>query len=84
MNMKDKVKLIKIESNHNHLRTDEIIGYCFAEPRVGERFMIWEEPKFGNVVIREVITTPIKEVEKIYERIWEFKTQNSTYHLELV
>lgn len=82
--VKDKVKLTKIESIHNNLRTNEVIGYCWNLPTVGERFMIWEEPKFENVVIREVITTTIKEVEQIYEKIWEFKTQNSTYYLELV
>lgn len=78
-----KGKLIKIESEHNLLRTDEVVGTFLDVPKVGERFTIYAEPLSNEANIRTVNTSPVKSIEKIYEKIWEMKTQFSTYHIEI-
>lgn len=82
--LEQKGKLIKIESNHNLLRTDEIVGSWPFFPEVGSGFVIYSEPldKEGNTV-RYVRTSKVQEIEQLYDKIWEFKTQNSTYRLEI-
>jgi len=60
-----KVKLRKIKSNHNNLRTNEIVGHteCWP-PQLGEIFVMIGKPlKFGDG--RLVYTTPITNVDPI-------------------
>ena len=76
-------KLIKIESTHDNMRTDEFDGHFAFLPEEGGSFVIYGEPISENMSVRYIRTSMIKSVEWIYEKIVEFKTQNSTYHLEL-
>lgn len=82
--LEQKGKLIKIDSSHNLLRTEEVVGTWPVWPEVGHSFVIYSEPldKDGNTV-RYVRTSKVVEIEQIYNKIWEFKTQNSTYRLEI-
>lgn len=75
--------LIKIDSTHNNMRTNEFKGHFMNIPVVGNQFCIFGEPISENMSVRYIKTSPVKEVEQIYDKILEFKTQNSTYHLEL-
>ena len=74
------VKLTKIRSNHNNLRSNVIIGKTNELPTVGEGFqMLSEGLDFG---VRHVWTSPIKHLEKI-ENTYQFNTANSVYKLEV-
>ena len=75
------VKLTKIRSNHNNLRSNVIVGETSELPRLGEGFqMISEGLVFGT---RRVWTSPIQHIEKI-ENTYRFNTANSVYKLELL
>jgi len=75
------VKLTKIRSNHNNLRSNVIIGKTNELPTVGEGFqMLSEGLDFG---VRHVWTSPIKHLEKI-DSIYQFNTANSVYKLEVL
>ena len=78
-----KVKLTKIESNHNNLRTDIIEGITLELPEVGKSFVLAGKPLTPGTDIRLVTTTEIKNVEKI-DNEYKFKTLNSTYKLEVL
>jgi hypothetical protein len=77
-------------SNHNNLRTDEVIGVCFDSPKVGESFVMYAESLELKDATRVIYTTAILSV------VWDppdgsqrgvgciFTTQNSTYHLDMV
>jgi hypothetical protein len=72
-----KVKMSRIESSHQNLRTDEIEGYASSLPLVGENFILLS--KGLEVGVRVVRTTPVTEL-----RDSSFKTQNSTYGFEVI
>jgi len=75
------VKLTKIRSNHNNLRSNVIIGKTNELPTVGEGFqMLSEGLDFG---VRHVWTSPIQHLEKI-DSIYQFNTANSVYKLEVL
>jgi len=77
-----KAKLTRIKSTHNNLRTDEVIGETDDLPIVGESFsMSGEGIEFGT---RLIFTTPVKNLEKIGEKIYIFSTKNSEYKLEFL
>lgn len=79
-----KVKLTKIKSSHNNLRTDEIEGETEHLPEVGRSFILKAEPLENlEANFRSVYTTEIEHVEK-HENGYRFNTKNSIYHLEVL
>jgi len=82
---KVKVKLVRLESNHNNLRSSVILGECDDLPKVGHVFQMEGPPFDPNGGRRYVTTTPVTEssslpnVSKIV-----FKTKNSKYRLEVL
>ena len=79
-----KVKLVKISSTHNNLRTSEIEGHCTSIPQVGYTFTMFAPPlESGN--IRNIWTTHIKTCDyNEAEKKFTFTTQNSTYTLDVL
>ena len=77
------VKLTKLYSTHNRVRTNIIIGQCESWPAVGQSFTMTAPPLHIAYGMRVVVTTPIVELEGS-ERLCVFKTHNSTYRLERV
>ena len=76
-----KVKLTRVKSNHNNLRTDEMIGMTDRFPTKGKTVEVFGEGLvFG---MRLIHTTPVKEVEVI-DNEYLFHTKNSTYKLEVL
>ncbi len=76
-----KVKLTKVRSNHNNLRTDEILGVTEKLPTKGEDFnLLGKGLEFGT---RSVRTTPVEKIEQI-DNEYLFHTRNSTYKLEVL
>lgn len=78
-----KVILTKIESNHNNLRTNEVDGLTLEIPEKDKSFHMTSTPLTEGASIRSITTTPVKEVDKITENLYTFKTLNSTYSLEI-
>ena len=84
-NITYKVKLTKLRSNHDFLRSDIIVGRTDKLPEVGSRFFMIAEPLVTGFPMaqRLIETTPIKNVERIGKE-FQFSTANSTYKLEIL
>lgn len=78
------VKLRKIRSTHDNLRTDIVEGYIDALPEVGESVRLFGEPLDPKFNARLIFTTPIKEFQCRTATYMEFKTANSEYALEVL
>ena len=78
MNKTHKVKLTKIKSNHDNLRTDEIEGETLELPEKGKSFQIYAPGLVHG--IRMVTTTEIQFVEKL-GNVYHFNTLNSIYQV---
>lgn len=74
-----RVRLTKVESTHNNLRTDVVEGECSHLPTIGLRFVMYSDPVevFGNM--RYVSTSPVQAITQD-----GFRTLNSTYKLEVL
>lgn len=73
------VKLVKIKSNHQNLRTDEVVGKTTHIPEVGEGFTMFAPPLEAGS-FRTVFTTEVQECR--YDEVarkFNFKTLNSEY-----
>lgn len=80
-----KVRLTKLSSNKNALRTDAVEGTSLRLPRVGMSFFMIAPPLDPAANHREVTTSRIKAVLPDTEKKrFLFETQNSTYLLELI
>lgn len=84
-----RVRLKKLESNHNRLRTDEIEGKCTHVPEVGYSFQMFGEAldpamkKVGG--FRTVTTSTVQFCEYLPgTKTFRFQTRNSKYQLEVL
>jgi hypothetical protein len=78
-----RVKLTKIESNHNNLRTNEVVGVTNKLPEVGMRFQMLAAPlQTGHV--RYVDTSPIQNIFKVDDNTQTLHTMNSIYEFEVI
>lgn len=77
------VELTRIESNHNNLRDDVIVGQTFKLPTVGERFSMVGEPRDPEASGRVIWTTTVRDVIDDGIGGCTFKTTNSVYHLKV-
>lgn len=79
------VKLTKIESTHSKMRTSEMVGKTGSIPQVGFDIKVFGESLTDSLAFRAIHTTEIKEVTyDTKTKIFIFKTQNSTYQLEVL
>jgi transcription-repair coupling factor (superfamily II helicase) len=79
-----RVKLTKIESNHNNLRTNSIEGECKTFPEVNSGLVILADPLEKGMDVRIVNTSIIKEIRTIGVNDFMLKTLNSLYRLEVL
>jgi hypothetical protein len=77
------VILKKIESNHTNVRTNETAGRVIDLPTVGKYFVLVGESLTPGMDARCITTTEVKSVEQL-DKVYKFKTLNSTYELEVV
>jgi hypothetical protein len=78
-----KAKLTQIETNHSRLRTKVIDGDSVDIPRVGTSFVIIG-PALESGDFRIVTTSEVKEVKEVSETLFQFKTLNSLYEVEIL
>jgi hypothetical protein len=79
-----KVKLTKIQSAHDNVRTKVIVGDTNFLPELHHHFLMYAEPleeKEANV--RIIRTTPVTSIQKADGK-YKFTTRNSEYELELL
>jgi len=83
--MKYKVKLTKQKSTHNNLRTDEVSGFTFDLPTIGESFRMFADPLETQDpdAVRIILTSPVRKIPVEVGENMLFETANSTYILEV-
>lgn len=82
-----KVRLTKIASTHNNVRTDTMDGEAYNwPPKKGEDFVLIGKGLTNPNLDRVLRTTPIQEVEFLGgpTQAHQVKTLNSTYRLEVL
>lgn len=78
------VKLTRIKSSHDKLRTDSMEGRSPNIPEVGFCIEVFGKPLTPGASFRKITTSEIMEVEYYStERKFVFSTQNSTYELDV-
>ena len=78
------IKLTKIESKNDNLRTKEIEGNAPYLPEIGLSFVMFAEPLTEGTHIRQVTTSVVESMNKISANKIRFKTMNSTYEIEIL
>lgn len=76
-----KVKLTKIASIHNNLRTDTVDGEAQDIPTLGKSFVMFAPPLEAIDGFRLVQTTPVQKIEGEGSGV-RFWTKNSEYTLQ--
>lgn len=82
-----KIKLTKIVSNHQNLRTDEVIGVTPSLPEVAKGFVVFAESLSNSVpgnLDRTIVTSPIVSITKYDEDTFVVNTANSTYNIQVL
>lgn len=74
------VKLKKIESTHNNVRTDLIDGLAPELPEAGKRFFMYAETLDPLMDARYIQTTVVQKVQETDEGL-VITTENSVYLL---
>jgi hypothetical protein len=77
------VKLTKLCSNHDAIRTATITGECVLLPIKGRIFTMVALPLDKTKVVRYIHTTVIQDIIND-GTTYMFHTRNSTYRLDLV
>lgn len=82
------LRLTRISSNHNRLRTNEVVGWGEKIPEVGEPFTMTAPPLDPEAGFRYVTTSPVKSVAPIKNDDavvgYLFNTENSTYQVDIL
>lgn len=80
-------RLTKLQSTHNRLRTDDVVGEYIALPKVGERFSFVGESLDPEIQAlggaRLIQTSTVVNVSKDDNGHYVIETANSTYRLEV-
>lgn len=78
-------KITKIVSTHNNLRTNDMVGVTPQIPEVGKFFSIFGESLSFKGGMRAITTTLVQESNfDSATKTFTFKTENSTYTLEIL
>jgi hypothetical protein len=76
------VRLIKVTSNHENLRTNETVGLSHDLPEMGQPFTLLGDPLTSSAGVRVIRTTPVVKVDVIgtsMKGMAIFETENSVY-----
>ena len=77
------VKLERISSDNNNLRSNKVEGTCLDLPQSGRSFVMFGEPIDSSKDVRWVMTSVVQEVQKD-EDVVQFTTMNSEYKLVIL
>ena len=80
-----RVRLVRLSSTHNKLRTDRVEGECQDLPEVGRMFIMTASPLDPAGSHREIWTTPVRSISWLPSKTKAvFQTKNSRYRLEMM
>ena len=75
------VTLDKIQSSHNRLRSDQIIGWTEKWPELNESFVLYTEPlENKNADFRRVNTSPLVEILYRDDLTLKFRTESGSIY----
>lgn len=74
-----QVRLTRVASTHDHVRTPSVTGVCAHLPEVGRSFLMTAPPVDAWAAVRVVVTTEVLTVSGPV-----FTTENSVYRLDEV
>jgi hypothetical protein len=81
-----QVRLVRLKSNHQNLRTSKIKGVTQRLPIIGEPFILFAPPlEEGN--LRIIGTTEVQSIKTAHEEgvdVHYFTTVNSDYKVEIL
>lgn len=78
------IKLIKVRSNHENLRTNAVIASLAHIPRLGESIVLLAESLTIEGAVRVIKTTPVKVLVLETPDRYRITTENSEYLLEIL
>lgn len=76
-----RIKLVRIRSAHQNVRTNEVVGVTEDLPKVGSRFIMFGAPVDPKFDIRMIETSVVTAVDRDTLPV-TFRTQFSQYRLE--
>lgn len=79
-----KVRLTKLSKNENKLRTPSVEGELVQGPELQKSLVLVGVGLTPGMPYRQVETSIIQEIKVLAPKMYELKTLNSTYHLELL
>lgn len=79
-----KIKLSKLLSSNNRLRTNIILGACEVLPLVGRSFEVISGSLTPKKDYRYIGTSLVTNIEKLSEKEYIFTTENPTYRLQIL
>ena len=77
--MSIKIRMTRLDSNHENLRTPFVEGYSYCPLEVGSEIMITAQPLDDNFDVRCIRTTKVKKIEGDL-----YYTSNSIYRIEVL
>jgi hypothetical protein len=78
------VKLTKINSVNENLRTKDVLGDAPFMPELGRSFVVFSESLTEDNDYRQVTTSVVKSIKKISTTKIVINTMNSTYEIEFL
>lgn len=79
-----RVRLTRLVSKHNNLRTDVVDGEIDSWPVVGSHLWLTGDGLDDKNAMRSVYTTEVKEIRSLADGSCELDTLNSTYKIERI
>lgn len=79
-----KINLEKFESTNNNLRTKTVLGETDELPQVNQTFMMMAESLTSEAKFRYIETSQVKEIVYQDDKVIRFKTENSTYQVNVL
>jgi len=74
-----KCRIVQLKSNHNHIRTSMIEGFCQIKPDIGRSFSMFSRPLDPHQDLRVFRSSPVKTIRTEEDGLMIFTTENSTY-----
>lgn len=79
-----KINLEKFESTNTNLRTKTVLGQTDELPEVNHTFVMMAESLTPGGTFRYIETSLVKEIVSQDDKVIRFKTENSTYQINIV
>lgn len=79
-----KARLTKMSNNANALRSNVVEGDLVHGPYIEQSLVIVGKSLTPGMTARQISTSMLQEIKVLAPKIYELKTLNSTYKLEIL